>query len=219
MKDLLIKLRKLNSDEGGFAFTIIFFLLLPVLIFLMVSSAEITRTERATNETLQQALSSAVNDATHMIDRESQAMGEPRIDYERAYNRFIESLEYNLTLLNGDPSEASSITGDITYWLLIYNGDDKYEGYKGGKVASYAYFTNENGSFREEVNNSIIGFPHRLDISENGFIGGSGVNTTLESPSVIAIITTNINSVASEEKGEKVTRWALAKIVEKDISE
>ncbi len=226
MKDLLIKFKKLNNDEKGFVFTVIFLLLLPLLVFLMISSAEITRTERTTNKTLQQALSNAVKDAAHMVDEKSQAMGEPRIDYERAYNRFIESLSYNLNLLllNDNiggvpviegPSDVSSIVGDIKYWLLIYNGDDKYKGYKDGKVASYAYFTNEGG-YNEDINNSIIGFPKYLDISKDGFVNESDISITLKSPSVVAVITTNINSVVSDKDGKEVTRWALAKIVERD---
>lgn len=218
MKDLVIKLNEIKNDEDGFAFTIVFLLILPLMLFLIISSPQITRTERATNETLQQALSNAVSDAAHMVDRESQSMGEPRIDYERAYNRFIESLDYNLTLLDGAPGEASSVKGDITYWLLIYNGDDKYKGYKGGKVASYAYYTNENGYSDLIIDNSITGFPQYIDISENGFAGGKGINVSIENPSVVAIITTNINPI-TQGKGEKVTRWAIAKIIEKNKDE
>lgn len=214
MKDPLIKISKFKSDERGFSFAIIFLLILPLLVFLMISSSQITRTKRTTNETLQQALSNAVNDAAHMVDKESQAMGEPRIDYERAYNCFMESLNYNLSLTDGSPGEESSISGDLTYWLLIYNGDDKYKGYKGGKVASYAYFTNENGYY-ENISNGITGFPHNIDISPNGFVSGSGVSTTIDSPSVVAIVTTNISSIIGKENNEKVTRWAMAKIIKK----
>lgn len=215
MKDLAIRLRDIKNDEDGFAITIVFLLILPLMLFFTISSFEITRTERATNETLQQALSNAVNDAAHMIDRESQAMGEPRIDHERAYSQFKESLEHNLTLTDGMAGEASSVKGNITYWLLIYNGDDKYSGYKGGKVASYAYYTNENGHDNLVIDNSITGFPQSLDISKNGFVEHEGIIASIESPSVVAIIRTNINP-ASQQRGEEVTRWAMAKVIKKE---
>ena len=224
MKGLLIEFKKMSGNESGFAFTVMFLLLIPVLVFLMISSTEIARTERATNETLQQALSNAVKDAAHMVDEESQAMGEPKIDYEKAYNRFVESLSYNLLLLNNDydgslniegPSDVSSITGNLKYWLLIYNGDDKYKGYKDGKVVSYAYFTNENDYYEFIIDESETGFPKQLYVTQDGFSDESGISITLKSPSVIAVITTNINPVVSDKEGKKVTRWALARVVQK----
>lgn len=208
------------KNEKGFAYTAMFLFLLPLILFLSISSTEIKRAERATNETLQQALSHAVNNAAHMVDKESQAMGQPHIDYERAFKTFADTLSYNLTLIDyqtaGDTADdASSITKDVTYWLLIYNGDDNFKGYKGGKVASYAYYTNEKGYDECFVDDSVIGFPKDIDISDSGFVKTDrSIQTAIERPSVIGIIQTNVKSITGK-KGEDVSRWAKAEIIVK----
>ena len=154
-----------------------------------------------------------------MVDKESQAMGEPRIDYERAFNTFKEILGDNLLLVDfNTPSEHSSIKGDITYWFLVYNGDDIFKGYDDGKLASYAYFTNENGYDDYLIDNNILGFPRELYISHHGFIKDSNnIFTKLNTPSVTAIIKTRVNEINKiRDEDNYVIRWAKAEIIMKE---
>lgn len=212
MRELICKYKVIKNDDRGFAFTTLFFLLLPFLLAIILNGPQITRTKRVVNETLQEAISYAVVDAAHMVNEESQALGNPLIDYEKAYERFMDSLEHNLSLNKSKPTEISSLEGDLTYWLLIYNGKS-FQGHKGGKVSSYAYYTNESGELRLITDELINGFPKVVNISEDGFVGEAGIKVSMDSPSVVAIVRTNIHSIMG--KGEKVTRWSMGKIVKR----
>ena len=211
MKDLI----KFINDERGLLGSMMILIMIPILVFLLMSTPSLVRYQRATNTVLQNAIDYAVKDAALMIDEESQAFGEPRIDYKKAKESFLETLTYNLNAY----SEEGSSFEDIEYSLLIYNGDDKYKGYGGGKVASYAFFTNNDS----HITNSIKGFPIELGIIEDGITDNlyeTDIRVEIDNPSVLAVVKGRIVKMIennNEDEVERtneiyVTRWSLGEI-------
>lgn len=215
MKDQIIRF---INDETGAIGTIIILILIPIFVFILISAPSLVRYQRETNTVLQNAVDYAVKDAALIVDKESQAFGEPRIDYQRAKDTFIETLRNNIKAY----AEEGNSFEDIEYSLLIYNGDDKYKGYDGGKVASYAFFTNDDSY----ITNDITGFPKKLGITEKGITDNlyqTDIKVKIDKPTVLAVVRGKIVPIIDDEdrSGETedvyVTRWALGEIrVRKD---
>ncbi|WP_459195609.1 hypothetical protein [Wukongibacter baidiensis] len=212
MRDQITKLIK---EEEGAIGSIIILILIPILVYILISAPNLARYQRATNTVLQNAVDYAVKDAATMVDEESQALGEPRIDYAKAKERFLESLAYNINAY----SEEGSSFEDVEYSLLIYNGDDKYKGYDGGKIASYAFFTKDDSV----ITNSIDGFPVKLGITEDGItdkLYETDINVSVDRPFVLAVVKARIvsildkksNNEGNDKEGVYVTRWSLGEI-------
>lgn len=209
MKGQIIK-KFINDEEG--LINILFLIILPILIFVFLSAPTLGRYQRSTNTVLQNAIDYSVKDAAAMIDKESQAFGEPRIDYLRAKERFLDTLEYNINAYE----EEGCAFEDIEYSLLIYNGDNKYEGYDGGKISSYAFFNNNE----EYITDSINGFPIKLGITEDGItddLGDTDIEISADRPFVLAVVRARIvpiveNEEDEDKESEYVTRWALGEI-------
>lgn len=221
MKNLCSKLIK---DTQGFAITMFLLMLIPLSLVLIISLSEIANTSRIADKTVNYAVANAVKSAAMMVDPESQAQGNPHIAYERAYEEFIKNVKYSLMLdENGNATPNSSIDGTVKYWVLIYNGDDMYEGYtENYKVSSYAYYTSEGGTFANplsEINNTITGMPKTIYVNNSGLTDAEeGKKVILNEPGVIAVIQTEGKSIAMN-KSETITRWAYGKIVKRKVGE
>lgn len=213
MRELITKLK---NDNNGFALTITILILIPLLIFLKISSLELTREQRAVHVTLQNAIDIAVNEAANMVDEVSQAYGQPLIDYQRAHQQFKNSLYYNIMALeSGQLEEGSSFIEDVTYWLLIYNGTDKFSNMTKGNLASSVFFTNEGGTEFVSTTNEVKDFPKTIAITEYGISdtpAGEEIQVTLTNPSIVGVVRVTIKPV-TEQAPQIVTRWALGEIV------
>lgn len=217
MKNLCNNLIK---DTKGVAITAFLLLLIPLSLLFTISLNETARFSRVADKTLNYAVIDAVKSAAMMVDPESQAQGNPHIAYERAYDEFINSLFYNLSLNSyGEGNTGSSLSSaeGIKFWMLVYNGDDVYHGYtENFKVASYALYTNASGSLTEYITDTIVGFPRTLYVGEDGITENSENNkrVVLNEPGVLAVVQAKGRTVLAE-KEETVTRWAYGKIVKK----
>lgn len=183
----------------------------------MASIIELRNINTAADDTLQKAVTESTKNAAMMVDKGSQAKGDPHIAYENSINEFNNDLKYELGLdssLNGN--QDTSIKS-LKYWVIIYNGDNKYNGYdSNNKVESYAYYTFDNGE-NVYISNDITGFPKTLYITDNGIMDSPGANSikiTVNNPGVIAVVQANVNPVLTNSTNA-VTRWAFAKIVKK----
>lgn len=215
-----MKSRCFIKNQEGSAYSIVFLAILPLLLFLLISNSEISRIKRVTSTTLENSVEIAVKDATMMVDPESQAYGEPRIVHKKAIERFKKNLQKDLRL-NSDlsPTVHSSVE-EVKYWVVIYNGDGKYKGYKvannpDNEVYSYAYYTNENSFETVELDNtSIQGFPLTVGITNDGFstyITENVLPVNITHPGIVAIVKVKIKPVMAKE-GEYATRWAYGRI-------
>lgn len=211
--------RKLLNDNSGLVISMFLLMLIPLSLILIVSLNEISNTSRVADKTVNYAVANAVKSAAMMVDPQSQAQGNPRIAYERAYNAFIENIKFNLMLDDeGEALSGSSVSGTINYWILIYNGDDHYKGYTNDyKVVSYAYYTTDGGTFnnpRLETPN-ITGMPKTIYVNENGLTDiEDGKKVILDEPGVIAVIQVEGKPIVVNNS-ETITRWAYGKIVKK----
>lgn len=215
---------KLIKDTNGFAITMFLLMLIPLSLVLIISLSEIANTSRVADKTVNYAVANAVKSAAMMVDPESQAQGNPHIAYERAYEEFIKNIRYSLMLdENGNAIANSSINGTVKYWVLIYNGDDMYKGYtEDYKVASYAYYTSEGGSFispLSEINDTITDMPKTIYVNNNGLTDiEEGKKVILNEPGIIAVIQAEGKPIVVN-KNETITRWAYGKIVKRKVED
>lgn len=208
-------------NTQGFAITLFLLILIPLCLAFIISSTEIANINRMANKTVNYAVTNAVKSAAMMVDPESQAHGKPHIAYTRAFDEFIKNIKYSLMLDdNGRGLSNSPVNDTVKYWLIIYNGDSEFKGYNDEyKVASYAYFTSEGGTFSSpyiEIRDDITGFPFTKFVTDNGLSDVNGKKVTLDMPGVIAVI-----QVAAEpiilDKPEIITRWACGKLVKRKV--
>lgn len=214
------KMANLWNDEKGAALTVAVLLLIPLLIATFVFQTELKRTYLASDKKLQNAVSMATKDATNIVDPESQAQGDPHVAYENAMNQFKAKLQYNLALNTDMGGKEVSFFKTLKYWVLIYNGDTKYNGYDANnKVVSYAFYTNQNSIEESTIDNSITGFPKTLYVNDNGISDTPSQNSvpvTLTAPGILTVVQGNTNQIFSKNT-RPTTRWAYAMITKKSI--
>lgn len=213
------KALKLYRDEGGFSYSIFFLLIAPLIILIVVHSADSGRIQRTSHQSFQTAIDGALRDATLGVDDHLRAFGVLRLDHEKARNHFQESLGYNLAMINLEESETSSVE-NVEYWIMIYNGDigpTQFQGLEAGTVVPYAMYYYNNGTVTSDIVNTDVPFPNSVGIDENlGFVspGDASITTTIEKPSVVAIVKADIKTIDTNEVST-ITRWAIGEIFDK----
>lgn len=218
-----MKSRNLISDSRGAAFTVfVLFLLIPLSILMIVSSAEISQSINVSDETLQKAVTSAAKGSAMMVCPKSQAVGEPLIAHSKAHEEFLNLLTLNLGLTSeGEYVRHTGAESPLYYWFLVYNGETEQEGQEGYEIKPMAIYTNRVPGGYFEAFDSIS--TNSFGITDNGFAehaDDSNIRVTLDRPGVIAIVQANIGPIFKNE-GKSATRWAAAKLVKRgaDIEE
>lgn len=229
MKNHILKLKKLLKDERGATITVLMLVILPMLIIGLVSLTENTNILRGSNTTLQNAVTVISRHSAMMINAESQAKGDPLIAHKKAYDLFLNELNYTL----GADIEGTTLE-NIKYWMLIYNGRYTYKGYSFGdetftsgegdnpydivdeleEVKSFAYYSNVDSN---EITDDHIDFPRTFYVSDSGILDyevEGSVKVTLKHPGVLLVLNADINPLIVNQK-ENVTRWAYATIIKK----
>lgn len=224
---------RLVGNRNGYISTALVLIMAPLLLFMIMSSNDVTRVRRVTNTTLSNAVAVAVKDSASMVNSECQAMGKILIDPDRALEQFKDSLLFNLNLtMISEGDIRSSVRDDLKYWLLVYNGEG-HELSNGETVRAFTMFTNTSGWVSDEEdeagigvgvgtetsynNDSITGFPYTIRIDELGIFddGNRGIKVTLEEPSVVAVVRANVTPLIGRD-GVNVSRWGYARVITKD---
>lgn len=204
------------KDENGFVYTIMILILLPLLVLLVTSNAEIARVNRSINRMLQTSLDNAVHIAAHMVDEQSQAFANPKIDNIAAIEKFSDVFFSNMSLLETGENQEGSTFENTSIWVLVYNGDDMFTGVGQSEVLPSVLYIHSEGHTTKHINNAHTGFPTTVYVGESGITltpqaGGRVVEIT--SPTVVAVVNTYITSVTGTADPQPVTRWSIARIV------
>lgn len=202
-------LRKLKNDRRGVAL-VFFLVLVPLLLAVMIYAVNYIQATTESDIDVQRGLEQAVKAATAMVTQESQAVGRPKINTERAHAAFKVVLAANLGLDANtlQPLEGSAMKGVPNYVLVVYNGSDEFPGAL--KARKYRYW---NGVLTE-TDLAASGFPYKFGVTSTDVLpGGGGVyNVTLDMPGTVAVVNTSVRKILGRDAISPV-RYAAAKIV------
>ncbi|AKX95732.1 hypothetical protein MTHERMOG20_23440 [Moorella thermoacetica] len=203
-------LKRLLKDQRGPAL-IWFLIFLPVLMLGMAYLADYTQATTESDIDVQRALEMAVRAAAMQVTPDSQAAGHPRINIVAANIAFRRELASNLGLDANTlaPLKGSAMKTRPDYTLVVYNGDDTYAA--GGALEAYKYVF--SGGLTGGMM-AAAGFPYTFGITSSDVLPGGGgtLQTSLDMPGVVAVISTSVTKILGKSSITPV-RWAAAKIV------
>lgn len=212
MKGCLLEIRKTLEDERGFYGVIFTLVAVPVLLAALVSASGMFSSVYTSDVDAQEALAFAVKAAAMQVLPAAQAAGDRHISSAGAHGAFRAALAANMGL---DPSNLQPLAGSPyasapKYWLVVYNGDDRYasQGALGARLYQF------NGSAVTESAFPYAGFPARFAISDSGIVSGSGGTRTvkLDTQGAVALVEVSARRVLGTDP-ITLRRWAAARVV------
>lgn len=189
----------------GFAVTLLFLILIPVIFFAFISIMEITNVVQAGDMDMQEGMVLATKASAEQVDMTYHSRNMFFVNPAQAINIYQKMIAYNLGL---DEATLAPITDQYIspprFCLLVYNGADT------GAIANKKYQfdgTDLTDSLFEQV-----GFPKTFIIQDLDILVGAGEDSiTLNEPGVIAVMQIDQKNLLGDGN-RTITRWAAAVI-------
>jgi len=201
------------SDERGFYALLWVLIAAPLLLTALVSASGVYTSVYTADVDAQEALAFAVKAAAMQVLPAAQAAGDRHIYPPGAHAAFRAALAANMGL---DPSSLQPLNGSPyasapKYWLVVYNGSDKYsaQGALGARMYTF------DGEAVTESAFPYSGFPAYFAVSDSGVASGSGGTRTvkLETQGAVALIEATAKRVLGQGT-ITLKRWAAARVVD-----
>lgn len=186
------------KDERGISVTIFTMFIAVLMMVLIYTSVDFSKTVQDHDVNLQIGVEEAVRNASFMVMKDSLALGKPILDHQKAHEAFLRILEKRIH--HGEI---------VNYIFVVYN-----HGYGNtGEVYKYnkdiAGFSNYS-TFSEEEHQFFV------SVDDINLTDGE-VSTTLDRPGCIALVELKTSDYA-KSKEETGFRWAVSSLeLEKDF--
>ncbi|NSW83991.1 MAG: hypothetical protein HPY90_12100 [Syntrophothermus sp.] len=205
-------MKRFRDNEQGFI-SVLLLILIPLFIFSISATMNITNAVTAASVDLQEAVAVAAKAGAMQVDTTAQAKGLIRLRSDRAHDQFRKTLAGNLGLNETTLQPVGGqFAGTPKYWLLVYNG---YSDYSPDAMPARLYYF--NGTTVTASDLSYGGFPYTFSVSQSGITVGAGGAYTVEmtTPGVVAVVEIEATRLTGE-KQIIAQRWAAARVVCKD---
>ena len=189
----------------GFAVTLLFLILIPVIFFAFISIMEITNVVQAGDMDMQEGMVLATKASAEQVDMTYHSRNMFFVNPAQAINIYQKMIAYNLGL---DEATLAPITDQYIspprFCLLVYNGLNV------GNLANKKYYF--NGTVLTNSSFSQVGFPKTFIIQDLDILIGAGEDAiTLSEPGVIAVMQIDQKNLLGDDN-RTITRWAAAVI-------
>ena len=195
-------------DNKGGVVAIFLLITLPLFIILLIVMPDLARFHEGVNAQLKNAVIHATRTSASAVDKRSQAVGDPKIDPDRAHEFFVRVLKDTLGLdENLESLDASRTEGQARYYFVVFNGPNDY-------VPSGKYFIFDGN----ELNSGEINFTDSqqtfyIQDEQISLVSGE-IEVVLTRPGTVSVVT--IGSKPIYRNREEATRWAAARIEKKN---
>lgn len=204
MKELTHRTKAVLNNQQGFAVTLLFLIVLPVIFFALISTLEITNVIQAGDMDLQEGMVLAVKASAEQVDMGLHSQGIFQISPDRAANTYRKILACNMGLDESLSPLTEQYSSTPRYCLLVYNGTNA------GPTANKKY--KFNGTTTTSSGFIQTGFPQSFMINGLDVVVGAGDNSiTLTEPGVIVVTEIDQKDLLVDSS-RTLTRWAAARI-------
>lgn len=203
---MIRKTKTILNNQQGYAITLLFLILIPVIFFACISALEVTNVVQSGDMDMQEGMVLAVKASAEQVDMDLHSQGIFQISPDRAVDTFRKILANNMGLDETLSPITEQYSSAPRYCLLVYNGTIN------GATANKKY--NFDGSVTSSSIFNQTGFPKTFVIQGMDILVGAGDNSiTLTEPGIIVVMEIDQKNLLTNDD-RTLTRWAAARIKE-----
>lgn len=205
MNALILKSKAIMQNQQGFAITLLFLILLPVIFFSAISAIEMTNMVQAGDMDIQEGMVVATKAAAERVDMGLHAQGIFQVNPDSAIDTYRKTIARNIGLNeNTLVPLTKNYKSAPKFCMLVYNGTTT------GATANKKYVF--NGTTTTSSSFAQTGFPKTFIINGLDVVIGSGKGSiTLTEPGVIVIMQIEQKNLL-DDTDRTLSRWAAARI-------